>query len=108
MAENIKNLCAPIPAELHAQLRERQEESGQTLGQYMTWLITTFYNQEGKTTMKENQRTVAFQVPTELFEQFKDYLKRKGVKQNAFFLSCIQRALEEDAQSGESGAIQEE
>ncbi len=108
MAENIKNLCAPIPAELHAQLRERQEESGQTLGQYMTWLITTFYNQEGKTTMKENQRTVAFQVSTELFEQFKDYLQRKGIKQNAFFLSCIQRALEEDAQSGESGAIQEE
>ena len=108
MAENIKNLCAPIPAELHAQLRERQEESGQTLGQYMTWLITTFYNQEGKTTMKENQRTVAFQVSTELFEEFKAYLKRKGIKQNAFFLSCIQRALEEDAQSGESGASQEE
>ena len=108
MAENIKNLCAPIPAELHAQLRERQEESGQTLGQYMTWLITTFYNQEGKPTMKENQRTVAFQVSTELFEEFKAYLKRKGIKQNAFFLSCIQRALEEDAQSGESGAIQEE
>jgi len=108
MAENIKNLCAPIPAELHTQLRQRQEESGQTLGQYMTWLITTFYNQEGKTTMKENQRTVAFQVSTELFEEFKAYLKRKGIKQNAFFLDCIQRALEEDAQNGESGAIQEE
>lgn len=96
MAENTKNLCAPIPAELHAQLRQRQEESGQTLSQYMTWLITKFYESEGKTTMKENQRTVAFQVPTELFEQFKDYLKRKGVKQNAFFLGCIQRALESE------------
>ena len=99
MAENIKNLCAPIPAELHAQLRERQEESGQTLGQYMTWLITTFYNQEGKTTMKGNQRTVAFQVPEELFERFKEYLKRNGVKQNAFFLDCIQKALEAEQQS---------
>ena len=99
MAENTKNLCAPIPAELHAQLRRRQEESGQTLSQYMTWLITKFYESEGKTTMKENQRTVAFQVSTELFEQFKDYLKRKGVKQNAFFLSCIQRALEEADQT---------
>ena len=39
MAENTKNLCAPIPAELHAQLRRRQEESGQTLSQYMTWLF---------------------------------------------------------------------
>ena len=99
MAENTKNLCAPIPAELHAQLRQRQEESGQTLSQYMTWLITKFYESEGKSTMKENQRTVAFQVSTELFEQFKDYLKKKGIKQNAFFLSCIQRALEEADQT---------
>ncbi len=96
MAEKIKNLCAPIPESLHSQLRERQEESGQTLGQYMTWLITTFYQKEEKTTMKENQRTVAFQVPTELFKQFKDYLKRNSIKQNAFFLNCIQKALEEE------------
>ena len=96
MAGNVKNLCAPIPAELHAQLRQRQEESGQTLSQYMTWLITKFYESEGKSTMKENQRTVAFQVPTELFEQFKEYLKRQGIRQNAFFLSCIQHALEEE------------
>ena len=96
MAENVKNLCAPIPAELHAQLRQRQEESGQTLSQYMTWLITKFYESEGKSTMKENQRTVAFQVSTELFEQFKEYLKRQGIKQNAFFLGCIQRALESE------------
>ncbi len=97
MAEGIKNLCAPIPESLHTQLRERQEASGQTLGQYMTWLITTFYEQEGKNTMKENQRTVAFQVPEELFQQFKEYLKQQGIKQNAFFLDCIRQALEQDA-----------
>ena len=102
MAENIKNLCAQIPESLHAKVRERQGTSGQTLNQYMTWLITTFFEQEGKPAMKENQRTVAFQVPTELFEQFKDYLKRKGVKQNAFFLSCIQQALEETKQAENS------
>ena len=99
MAENTKNLCAQIPESLHAKVRERQEASGQTLGQYMTELITKFYEQEMKPTMKENQRTVAFQVSTELFEQFKDYLKRRGIKQNAFFLSCIQRALEEADQT---------
>ena len=103
MAENTKNLCAQIPESLHAKVRERQEASGQTLGQYMTELITKFYEQEMKPTMKENQRTVAFQVSTELFEQFKDYLKRKGIKQNAFFLNCIQRALEE-ADQAEGGA----
>ena len=102
MAENIKNLCAPIPTELHAQLRQRQEESGQTLSQYMTWLITKFYESEGKSTMKENQRTIAFQVSTELF---KHYLQRKGIKQNAFFLACIQQALEEE--QAENGAESE-
>lgn len=50
--------------------------------------------------MKGNQRTVAFQVPEELFERFKEYLKRQGVKQNAFFLNCIQQALDAEAQSG--------
>lgn len=99
MAEKRKNLCAQIPESLHAKVRERQEASGQTLSQYMTELIAKFYEQEGKPTMKENQRTVAFQVSTELFEEFKDYLKRKGIKQNAFFLGCIQQALEEEKQA---------
>ena len=94
MAENMKNLCAPVPAGLHARVREEQEASGQTLGQYMTWLIRTFYdNQKEETTMSGDKRTVAFQVPGELFEKFKDYLQEKGIKQNAFFLDCIHRAL---------------
>lgn len=104
MAEKVKNLCAPIPESLHSQLRARQEESGQTLGQYMTWLITKFYETEMKPMAKENQRTVAFQVSTELFEQFKDYLKRKGIKQNAFFLNCIRQALEEERKEVDAGA----
>ena len=96
MAENMKNLCAPVPAGLHARVREEQEASGQTLGQYMTWLIQTFYdNQKEETTMSGDKRTVAFQVSGELFEKFKDYLQEKGIKQNAFFLDCIHRALAE-------------
>ncbi|WP_300347420.1 hypothetical protein [uncultured Oscillibacter sp.] len=52
--------------------------------------------------MKGNQRTVAFQVPAELFERFKEYLKRNGIKQNAFFLNCIQKALEAEASTDAS------
>ncbi len=96
MAEKTKNLCALIPEALHAKVRERQEASGQTLGQYMAWLIKKFYEtEEEKTMAKDNQRTVAFQVDAELFERFKEYLKARGIKQNAFFLECIQRALED-------------
>lgn len=96
MAENTRNLCAQIPESLHAKVRQRQEASGQTLGQYMTSLITKFYeSEEEKTMAKENQRTVAFQVDADLFERFKEFLKKNGIKQNAFFLNCIRQALEE-------------
>ena len=106
MAENMKNLCAPVPAGLHARVREAQEASGQTLSQYMTWLIQTFYENQNKEEhmMNTDKRTVAFQVPGELFERFKDYLQEKGIKQNAFFLDCIHRALAEAQEEREAAS----
>ena len=96
MAEKTRNLCAEIPLELHTKVRQRQAKSGETLSRYMTALITKYYEMEENVKMdKDNVRTVAFQVPTELFEQLKAYLKRNGIKQNAFFLDCIHRALAE-------------
>ena len=49
--------------------------------------------------MADNKRTVAFQVPADLFEQFKAYLEKNHIKQNAFFLDCIQRALADEAEN---------
>ena len=98
MAEKTKNLCAQIPESLHSKVRERQETSGKTLSEYMTWLITSFYEQEGMKNMDGKQKTIAFQVPPEMFEQFKQYLKRHDMKQVEFFLNCIQQALDADQQ----------
>ena len=109
MEGKVKNLCAPIPEGLHARVREAQEASGQTLGQYMTWLIQTFYDhQKEENTMNTDKRTVAFQVPGELFEKFKDYLQEKGIKQNAFFLDCIHRALAEAQEEREAASNMED
>lgn len=80
----------------HTKVRQRQAESGETLSRYMTALITKYYEMEENVKMdKDNVRTVAFQVPTELFERLKAYtcLKRNSIKQNAFFLDCIRQAL---------------
>ena len=110
MEGKVKNLCAPIPEGLHARVREAQEASGKTLGQYMTWLIQTFYDNQNKeeTTMNGDKRTVAFQVPGELFEKFKDYLQERGIKQNAFFLDCIHRALAEAQEEREAASNMED
>lgn len=47
---NKKNLCAMIPADLHARVRQEQEQSGKTLSEYVEQLITDYYN------MKENTK----------------------------------------------------
>lgn len=103
MAEEKRNLCAQIPISLHSRVRQEQEASGQTLSEYMTQLITEFYQmKEEKQTMNLDTRTVAFQVPVELFDAFKAYLQRNHLKQKEFFLACIQNALAEERDADET------
>ena len=99
MAEEKRNLCAQIPISLHSRVRQEQEASGQTLSEYMTQLITNYFHmkEENQGNMNAETRTVAFQVPPELFEEFKAYLQRNHIKQKEFFLACIQRALADEA-----------
>lgn len=80
MAENIKHLCAPIPEALHTKLREQQEKSGKNLSQYMTWLITQFYENEtkGAETMDDRNRV---HVPAGQFDELKECLQRHNLKQ---------------------------
>ena len=47
--------------------------------------------------MSTNNRTIAFQVPEELFERLKDYLARNGLKQKDFILGLIERELNDTA-----------
>ena len=102
MSEEKRNLCAQIPISLHSRVRQEQEASGQTLSEYMTHLITDYYHmKEDHQTMNTETRTVAFQVPPELFEEFKAYLQRNHLKQKEFFLACIQRALSEESPADE-------
>ena len=109
MAENMKNLCAPVPAGLHARVREEQEASGQTLSEYMTQLITEFYQmKEGYQNMNLNTKTIAFQVPVELFEEFKAYLQRNNFKQKEFFLGCIQSAWAAERDADEASGSEPE
>ena len=99
--ENTKNLCAQIPESLHARVRAEQEQSGNTLSQYVTALITEYYQQKEGKKMDGNTRTMAFQIPEELFQRIKRYLdsesERTGKKlsQREFVLGRIQQALDE-------------
>lgn len=95
-----KNLCAPIPLALHQRLRAEQEQRGQTLADYITDILTDHF-EGGKKTMQDGTRTIAFQVPEELFLRLKDYLTAHGLKQKEFILGLIRRELTDNADTAE-------
>ena len=91
-----KNLCAMIPADLHARVRLEQEQSGKTLSEFVEQLITDYYKMKEGTKMTGDMRTMAIQLPEELFERLKAYLKRNNLKQKQFIIGLIEDALEQD------------
>ncbi len=100
--EQKKNLCAQVPLSLHAQVCEAREAAGQTTSEYITNLLIEYYNLKkngGTTTMSGNTRTMAFQIPEELFQRIKTHLERetqrtgRKLTQREFVLNLIEEAL---------------
>ena len=94
-----KNLCAQIDTALHARVRQEQEQSGKTLTEFVEQLITDYYKMKEGTKMTGDMRTMAIQLPEELFERLKAYLKKNNLKQKQFIIGLIEDALEEDEES---------
>ena len=91
-----KNLCAQIDTALHARVRQEQEQSGKTLSEFVEQLITDYYKMKENTKMTGDMRTMAIELPEELFERLKAYLKKNNLKQKQFIIGLIEDALEED------------
>ena len=79
-----KNLCAQIPIDLHERVSEERERLGQTTSEYIANLIQDYYNmmknQKGGIQMTEKGRTMAFQIPEELFQRIKRHLERETLR----------------------------
>ena len=95
-----KNLCAQIDTALHARVRQEQERSGRTLSEFIEQLITDYYKMKEGTKMTGDMRTMAIQLPEELFERLKAYLKKNNLKQKQFIIGLIEDALEQDEEDG--------
>ena len=92
MAET-RNLCAQIPLDLHAKVQEEKDELGLKLSDYVIQILNEHF--EGGKTIMAATKTIAFQIPEELNQQLKAYLKKHGLTQREFFLRCIEKALAE-------------
>ena len=91
--EGKKNLCAMIPAELHARIMaEKEEWELNTLAEYVERVFAEHF--EGGNSMKA-ERTLAVQIPAELFERLKEYLAARNLKQKQFLIQLIENALDD-------------
>ena len=104
MAET-KNLCAQIPIDLHDRVSQAKDQMGLTTAQYITNLLTEYFDmkENGGTAVMMNgtTRTMAFQIPEELFLRIKTHLERETARtgrrltQREFVLGLIEQALNE-------------
>ena len=92
--EERKNLCAMLPVALHARVRQEQEKAGMTLGEYVEAMITEYYDWKDGKIMTGEMRTLAAQIPAELFDRLDRYLKERGIKKKDFLVDIITRTLE--------------
>ena len=99
MPENEKKgITVKIDAELHAQVKAFVEEHGLTMAEFVSKALDDELHPKITQEVKDmgNMRTMAFQVPEELFQQIKDYLNRHNMTQKEFVIGLITTELERD------------
>ncbi len=94
-----KGVTVKIDAELHAEVKRYIEEHEMTMADFVTLALQDelhprFNIQEDKN--MGNMRTLAFQVPEELFQKIKDYLQRNNMTQKQFVIGLIENEIERD------------
>lgn len=94
-----KGISVKLDEDFYAEISEYLRNNGLTL----TELVTTALDNElhPKITEKEgsnmaNTRTVAFQVPEEMFQRIKDYLHRNNMSQKDFVIGLIETELDRE------------
>lgn len=94
-----KGITVKIDAGLHAEVRQYLESHGMTMAEFVTQALQDELHPkinmaEGKN--MGNMRTLAFQVPEELFQQIKDYLQRNNMTQKEFVIGLIKTEIDRD------------
>lgn len=100
MPENEKKgLTVKIDASLHAEVKRFVEEYGMTMAEFVSKALDDELHPKIQITEGKNMgnmRTMAFQVPEELFQQIKDYLNRHHMTQKQFVIGLIETELNRD------------
>ena len=100
-----KGITVRIDANLHAQVSQYLRDHSMTMAELVSLALDDELHP--KTQTKEgntmaNTRTIAVQVPEDLFQRIKDYLQRNNMTQRQFLLGLIEDELEREQTERES------
>lgn len=99
--EQTKGLSCQIPESLHARVTAERVAANQSLSEYITGLLTNYYENGGKKDMAQT-RTMAFQISEDLFQRIKDYLAHENERQGP---ESDPEGVRDWADRGRSGAV---
>lgn len=100
-----KGITVRIDANRHAQVSQYLRDHSMTMAELVSLALDDELHP--KTQTKEgntmaNTRTIAVQVPEDLFQRIKDYLQRNNMTQRQFLLGLIEDELEREQTERES------
>ena len=94
-----KGITVKVDAQLHAQVREYIEAHGMTMSEFVAKALDSeLHPSQTRGGVNMANRTLAFQVPEEMFDRIKDYLNRHHMTQRQFVLGLIEAELDRDMQ----------
>lgn len=97
MTAEKKGITVKVDAELHAEVRQYLEGNMLTMAEFVAKsLRDELYPKFAEEKSMGNMRTLAFQVPEELFQKIKDYLQRNNMTQKEFVIGLIENEIERD------------
>lgn len=106
--EGKKGLTVQLPLDLHAEVKQYVESNNMTMAEFVILALNDELHpkyQEKEENNMANMRTLAFQVPEDLFQRIKDYLRRNNMTQKEFVIGLIESEIERDLTAREAQDI---
>ncbi len=100
-----KGLTVQLPLDLHAEVKQYVEANNMTMAEFVVLALNDELHpkyQEKEENNMANMRTLAFQVPEDLFQRIKDYLRRNNMTQKEFVIGLIESEIERDLTAREA------
>ena len=103
--EGKKGLTVQLPIDLHAEVKQYVEANNMTMAEFVVLALNDELHpkyQEKEENNMANMRTLAFQVPEDLFQRIKDYLRRNNMTQKEFVIGLIESEIKRDLTAREA------